>query len=111
MGEVECRQVLPLPQDTPGNRETASKETSGKCRCAGDKGKQKSKMIENNRKKHTNRGKKHKPKRTGPKAKAKQKQAKQANLGCNKEQGKATHARGLKTKRMRPKTKAKHLTH
>nr|GFA42183.1 protein PGR [Tanacetum cinerariifolium] len=30
MGEVECRQILPLPQHKPGSRETTFKKTSGK---------------------------------------------------------------------------------
>ena len=41
MGEVKCRQILPLPQDKPGSKETASNETSGKCRCAGEKEREK----------------------------------------------------------------------
>ncbi|PWA97932.1 Concanavalin A-like lectin/glucanase, subgroup [Artemisia annua] len=36
MGEVECRQILPLPRERPGNRKTSSNETSSKCRCAGE---------------------------------------------------------------------------
>ena len=31
MGEVGCRQILPLPQDKPEGRGTASRKTSGWC--------------------------------------------------------------------------------
>ena len=49
MGEVERRQILPLPQEAPGSRETASKKTSGKCRCVGDKAKHKEQKRHNHK--------------------------------------------------------------
>ena len=35
-GEVECRQIIPLPRDKPENREIVSRKTSNKCTCAGE---------------------------------------------------------------------------
>ena len=106
MGEVERRQILPLPQEAPGSRETASKKTSGKCRCVGDKAKHKEQKRHNHKQKAGNHrqsqaGKTSKrnkePRGQGTRAKAHQtnkekgpKTSKQTK-GSNTGQGKATH--------------------